>query len=104
MSELEQKSFISRSGHAANTWVGKQGLPSSSQVPMDAVPPLSHGDSSVWAAATSGLQIHSEQGGGEEENGKGKEREGKKELSKRMGDVPRERRVWYLFLQKIGCT
>lgn len=35
---------------------------------MDTVPPLIHWDSSVWAAATSGLQIHSEQsgrGGGE---------------------------------------
>ena len=35
---------------------------------MDTVPPLIHWDSSLWAAATSGLQIHSEQsgrGGGE---------------------------------------
>jgi hypothetical protein len=50
-----KNTFIGQSGHNANTWIGKQRLPGSFQVPMDTVPLLTHWDPSAWAAAMSKL-------------------------------------------------
>ena len=71
---------------------------------MDTVPPRIPWDSSARAAASAGLQIPSEQAGGEEGKERGQKRGGQKELRERVWAEVQSEEGWYLFLQKRKNT